>query len=282
MTINQLISKNSLKAVVVLTALSFFVFSCVKRNKIEATLTAEDTAPPTAEKISDKDYSKFSHSVPEHFETNCDSCHKREGSSLALNYSGHDSCISCHLNEFTNPKSGICAVCHDDLKVVPATMKTFPTRFREGFNMKFDHAAHLSETGCASCHQPQGAAQTIPSGINSHSQCFACHTSESNIGSCNYCHDLAPYQRTSASRTIFKAVFRHSDHQRSVGCTDCHTVKRGEPQSRQVAAPVAVQHFGAGGSISCRSCHNDRRAFGENDFANCKRCHGGSGFDMLP
>ncbi len=282
MRFDQLNLKITVKAVFLLAAISVFVFSCVKQNRIEVAITAKDTPEPFVQNISGKDFSKFSHTVPEHFKTSCDSCHKREGSSQILNYSGHNSCISCHLNEFTNPQSGICAVCHDDLKVVPATMKAFPTRFVEGFNMKFDHAAHLNETGCASCHQQRGASQSIPVNVNAHANCFACHTQESNIGSCNYCHDLAPYQRTQPNRTIFKAAFRHSDHQRSVACTDCHTVKAGAPQSRQVAAPVAVQHFGAGGSVSCRTCHNDRRAFGENDFANCKRCHSGSGFDMLP
>lgn len=282
MRFNRQNLKSSFKAFLVVTAISLFVFSCMKKNKLDVAITAKDTAPALPIKVSDKDYSKFSHSVPEHFETNCDSCHKREGSSLALNYSGHDSCVSCHLNEFTNPNSGICIVCHDDLKVIPATMKTFPTRFSEGFNMKFDHAAHINETGCASCHRPQGASQSIPIGIGSHSNCFACHTQEKNIGSCNYCHDLAPYQRTQPQRTVFKAAFRHSDHLRSVGCVDCHAVKAGAPQSRQVESPVAIQHFGAGGAVSCRTCHNDSRAFGENDFANCKRCHGGSGFDLLP
>jgi hypothetical protein len=193
------------------------------------------------------------------------------------------------LNEFTNPASGICTICHDGLKSVPATMRAFPARFNEGFNMKFDHAAHSSgagrpREGCAACHQPQGAAKSIPAGIGTHNTCFTCHTPESNIGSCNVCHETAPYRRTVASRTVFKAVFSHADHtgRQGVTCTECHTVRAGAPQSRQVAAPVAVQHFSAGGSVSCRTCHNDRRAFGEENFVNCKRCHGGPGFDMIP
>jgi c(7)-type cytochrome triheme protein len=287
----QLKSKNSIKILLILAALSVFVVSCIKQNadKTDVVITAKDRNLPTPVKISDKSYNTFSHSVPEHKEINCDSCHKREANSLKLDYSGHDSCISCHLNEFTNPESGICTICHDDLQKVPATMKSFPIRFNEQFNMKFDHAAHSQgagrpQAGCAACHQPQGAAQAIPVGINTHATCFTCHTPESKIGSCNYCHETAPYRRTVSTRTIFKAVFSHTDHtfRQGVNCNECHTVKAGAPQSKQVSTPVAVQHFESGGAVSCRTCHNDRRAFGEENFANCKRCHEGTGFDMLP
>lgn len=272
-----------------MAALSIFVVSCIKQAKTDVTITAKDKNPPPALKISDKDYSRFSHSVPEHDKIECDSCHKRESNSLALKYPGHDACISCHLNEYTNPQSGICAVCHDDLQQVPATMKSFPVRFNEGFNMKFDHAAHergagRPAAGCATCHQPRGAGKTIPAGINTHATCFTCHTPESNIGSCNYCHEMAPYQRTVPSSKLFKAVFSHKDHtfRQGVNCADCHTVKAGAPQSKQVGAPVPVQHFSSGGAISCRTCHNGSRAFGEENFTNCQRCHQGGGFDMIP
>jgi len=259
-------------------------------QKPELTITATDTnQPEAAQKISGKDHSAFSHDITEHKEISCDECHQRENDPLTLKYAGHDSCIKCHLSEFTDPGSGICVVCHDRLDTVPATMRPFPARFVEGFNMRFDHAAHAQGAGrppegCASCHRPSGAAQSIPAGINSHANCFTCHTPESSIGSCSVCHTLAPYQRTQPVSTIFKASFRHSDHtiRQGVNCADCHSVKAGAPQSRQVNAPAAVQHFSAGGSVSCRTCHNDRRAFGERDFANCKRCHTGAGFDMLP
>ncbi len=287
----QLKSKNSIKALLILAAFSIFIVSCLKQTseKTDITITAKDRNLPTVQQISDKNYDNFSHSVPEHKEINCDSCHKREDNSLTLKYSGHDSCISCHLNEFTKPESGICAVCHDNLQTVPATMKAFPAQFNEQFNMKFDHAAHNQgagrpQAGCATCHQPQGAAQSIPVGINSHATCFTCHNSESNIGSCNYCHETAPYRRTVANRTIFKAVFSHTDHtsRQGVNCAECHSVRAGTRQSTQVSLPVAVQHFAAGGSVSCRTCHNDSRAFGEKNFSNCKRCHNGTGFDMIP
>ncbi len=281
--------KNSIKLLLLLVAISVFVGSCIKQKKTDVVITAEDRNIPIAQTVSDKNYSRFSHSVAEHKEINCDSCHQRENNSTALKFPVHNSCISCHLNEFTNPESGICATCHDDLNKVPATMKAFPVRFKEGFNMMFDHAAHNSgagkpKQGCAACHKPSGAAQTIPAGIKTHSTCYTCHTPESNIGSCNVCHDLAPYRRTQPKSKLFKAVFSHSDHtsRQGVSCSECHTVRANAPQSKQVAAPVAVQHFPAGKTVSCQTCHNDRRAFGERDFANCQRCHTGGGFDMIP
>jgi c(7)-type cytochrome triheme protein len=280
-----------LKTALILAALTGLAVSCLKQNtqKADLTITGIDTNVPVTQTISGKKYDKFSHEVAEHKEISCDSCHQRESGSQALKYSGHDSCIKCHLSEFTNPESGICVVCHDKLDAVPVTMRPFPARFDEGFNMKFDHGVHSQGTarpaqGCAACHSVSGASQTIPADISSHANCFTCHTPESNISSCSICHTIAPYKRTQPVSTIFKASFRHSDHtaRQGVNCADCHTVKGGAPQSRQVTGPVAIQHFPANGQVSCRTCHNDSRAFGEKNFANCRRCHTGSGFDMLP
>jgi c(7)-type cytochrome triheme protein len=281
-------SKNSLKALLVLAALTAFAASCLKQQqKADVTVTGPETAEPDIIKTTNKDYSKFSHRIPEHKEQ-CDSCHKRNKDFKTLRFPGHDSCVRCHLTEFTNPESSICIMCHKDLKETPPTMNAFPTRFIEGFNMKFDHAAHSRgagrpQQGCAACHQPRGAAQSIPVGIGAHANCYTCHTPESNISACSVCHQLAPYRRTQPARTVFKAVFSHADHtsRQGVNCAECHSVIAGAPQSRQVTTPVAVEHQQVGG-VSCRTCHNDVRAFGENNFSNCQRCHTGSGFDMLP
>lgn len=280
----------TLKAIFVSVALAVFAASCFQQaRKAAPTITATNTNLPMTERISDKDYGAFSHSVPEHNEVNCDSCHQRESGAARLAFPGHDSCISCHMNAFTNTKSGICANCHTDVQTVPATMKAFPARFIEGFNMKFNHAAHMTgdarpPEGCASCHSPAGASQSIPSGISAHSTCYTCHTPESNVGSCSVCHTIAPYNRTPATSNVIKAVFRHSDHtpRQGVNCAECHTVRASATQSRQVSAPSAVEHVSAGEGVSCRTCHNDRRAFGDSNFSNCGKCHTGSGFKLLP
>lgn len=180
----------------------------------------------------------------------------------------------------------MCAICHDKLDADPPTVKAFPTRFREGFNMKFEHTSHDNgegrpAAGCAHCHAPAGAGKTIPVGIQAHNNCFACHTPESKIGTCNVCHELAPYSRTPPSRYVFRAVFTHGDHA-GVGCGDCHSVRPGR-QGQQVTNIVARQHDNS--PNSCATCHNGSRAFSGNDpmnFSSCARCHKGSGFDMLP
>lgn len=278
-----------IKVLLITAALALFVISCIKRARTDVTLTSTERQVPTAVEIGGKNYGTFSHSVPEHEKIDCDSCHRRTEGSASLEYPGHSSCIDCHLTQYTNPQTGMCSICHDDLQAVPATMKAFPASFNEDFTMKFDHGAHLTgagrpREGCASCHLPQGAARSIPVGIRAHNNCFTCHTPESDIGSCNVCHDTGAYRRTTPGRTVFKAAFSHNDHtaRQGVSCTDCHTVRAGAPRAGQVSAPVAVQHFSSGGAVSCRTCHNDRRAFGEANFANCRRCHTGAGFDLIP
>jgi c(7)-type cytochrome triheme protein len=39
-------------------------------------------------------------------------------------------------------------------------------------------------------------------------------------------------------------------------------------------------HFAPARVASCGACHNGTRAFGANDFANCKRCHIGNKFSF--
>lgn len=274
-----------IKLIVLLAAVAIFAVNCWKTDNSanNLTLTAVDNNTAESESISGKDYGKFSHAS--HEEIDCDSCHGREGTNLK--FAGHSSCIDCHMGEFVKSDSNICAICHTNSNTNPAELQSFPASFREGFNMTFDHAMHSRggakpPQGCAACHQPSGAARTIPAGISTHSQCFTCHTPESNLGACNTCHEIAPYSRVNRAKgAVLNFVFSHADHN-SVGCTDCHSPKWGAPQGSQITFPLAVQHFPKRNAITCATCHNDRRAFGERDFANCRLCHKSSGFDMLP
>jgi hypothetical protein len=278
-----------IKLVVLMAAIVIFAVNCWKTddsaNKVSLTLTGVDENTVESESIPGKDYGKFSHAVPEHEAIACDSCHAREGSKLK--YAGHASCIDCHMGEFVKSDSNICAICHTNSNTNPAELQAFPARFQEGFNMTFDHALHSKgdakpPQGCAACHGPQGASRTISAGISTHSQCFTCHTPESNIGSCNICHEIAPYARvTRAKSDVLNFAFSHADHN-SVGCADCHSAKADAAQGRQITFPIAVEHFARKNSITCATCHNDRRAFGERDFANCMLCHKRSGFDLFP
>ena len=284
--------KTFLKSFVVVCALAAFAVSCMRQqDKIPVTITASETPGAIPVRATDRSFKAFSHEIAEHKQFECASCHRREGKSTDLKYSGHDSCIGCHISQFTNPEQQtMCTICHGDMNAVPPTIHEFPTRFVEGFNMKFDHAAHdsgagLPREGCASCHEPAGAGRSIPIGVESHANCYTCHTPESKIGSCNVCHEIAPYRRTSPGRYVFRAVFSHREHSsaQGVNCDDCHSVRAGAAQGRQVTTIVAQEHSGAGNN--CASCHNGSRAFGGNDptnMATCGRCHTGSGFNMLP
>jgi len=286
--------KTFLKSVIVLTALAAVATSCLRQaDKEPVTITASETPEAIAVRASDKTFKEFSHSIPEHKQFQCNSCHRRESNAADdLKFAGHDSCVGCHISQFTNPEQQtMCVICHADMNATPPTMQEFPTKFQEGFNMKFVHAAHVSgegrpPEGCASCHEMSGAGKSIPIGVEAHATCYTCHTPEKKIGSCNVCHELAPYRRTSAGRIVFKAVFSHRDHSGAQGlnCADCHSVRAGGQQGSQVSTIAAQEHSG-GASNNCASCHNGSRAFGGNDptnMASCKRCHSGSGFDMLP
>lgn len=288
-------SKNILKAVVIFAVAVGFAASClVQSAKTPPKITASETPEPIAVKASTKTFEAFSHKIEQHKQFECASCHQRQGRSLDMDFAGHDSCIGCHLNQFTDRTlmdrdKVMCSICHDKLQANPPTMKAFPTRFIEGFDVKFDHGDHDNgagrpAAGCASCHQSAGPGKTIPAGFQAHNNCYGCHTAESKIGSCAVCHQLGSYQRTPQSRYVFRAVFRHDDHseRQGVSCAECHSVRPGAGQGRQVTNIVASEHDGPGNN--CASCHNGSRAFGGNgaDFSSCSRCHKGSGFDMLP
>ncbi|MEQ1642241.1 MAG: cytochrome c3 family protein [Pyrinomonadaceae bacterium] len=287
-------SKHILKLLLLLIAAAGFAASCIQQApRMPVTITSSSTPEPIAVKASDKTFKNFSHTIKEHKQFECASCHAREGRSLDMEFAGHESCVGCHISQFTSSgpttsdEPAMCTICHKDLDSVPPGMNEFPREFNESFNMKFDHADHDSgagrpPAGCASCHQSAGAGKTIPSGFRAHNNCYTCHTAESKIGSCSTCHEIAPYNRTQQSRYVFRAVFTHGDHG-SVSCADCHSVVARAPQGRQVTNITASQHNG--GTNNCVMCHNGSRAFGgngPNDFANCARCHKGSGFDMLP
>lgn len=279
------------KVLLFLGAAAFGAASCMQPgNRVDVTLTSSETPDPVAVRASDATFVEFSHTVPEHKKFECVSCHQREGKSRELEYTGHESCVGCHLSQFidnsvTTQNRAMCSICHSSLDSKEPPMKPFPTKFNEGFNMKFDHAAHdrgegRPPQGCASCHTPAGAAQTIPAGISTHNNCYTCHTPDSKVASCSVCHELAPYRRSVPSQYNFKAIFRHGDHtaRQGVSCDECHTVVAGAGQGRQVRNISVLQHRAAPGA-DCLSCHNGRRAFTGNDpfaVSTCTRCHTGS------
>ena len=239
------------------------------------------------------DFSKFLHNSPRHAALACADCHRRDNSTRP-NLPGHKACTDCHLPQFVTANQPMCAICHTDLNSQNPPVKSFPSI--RSFNAKFDHAQHNTgaarpASGCVACHTPasrRSAAMTIPAGFNAHGQCYTCHTSNAqsngrDIASCGVCHSQsARFFRTSTNARAFRASFSHATHgaRQRLGCADCHNLRAGLPQSRQVTAPSVSQHFNTTRAQSCMTCHNGRRAFGDADFNDCKRCHKAQTFRM--
>jgi c(7)-type cytochrome triheme protein len=243
-----------------------------------------------------RDYSRFLHTSPGHESRKCETCHVRQTNSSIPSFPGHKACTDCHLAQFVTPSLPLCAICHTNLEAQNPPLKAFPSSFTESFNMKFDHAQHNTgaarpQTGCAFCHTParRGVALNIPASLSAHNQCYLCHTSGArspvtgrDISSCATCHAQSTYVRTSTNARAFRASFSHADHgaRQRLSCADCHSLAPGFPQSRQVSVPRTAEHFSSARAQSCMTCHNGRRAFGDTDFNDCKRCHQGQTFRM--
>jgi len=226
------------------------------------------------------DYGKFQHSSRNHSRLPCLLCHRRDSNSSVPKIpaaSNHLPCAGCHAQQFSNSDSPICTICHTDVKT--GALKTFPRL--TSFIMKFDHSVHM-KTGsisCETCHRSSraGVAMSIPAGFNAHATCYRCHTPRAqangrDISSCGTCHKLGSYSRTPELAPAFRVSFSHAKHQR-VTCAECHQVRAGMPQRRQVTAPEALNHHATGRALSCMSCHNGKKAFGGDDFSVCVRCH---------
>ena len=246
------------------------------------------TAPPQSPQVQMQfpeglDYSKFQHSTAYHERLPCLLCHRRDSNAPVPKRPGaanHLPCAGCHVQQFAKAEGPICAICHTDVK--SGALKAFP-RLRS-FNAKFDHARHLNmrSVNCATCHRPLrgGVALSIPAGFSAHNTCYRCHTSGAqsggrDISSCGTCHQLGGYSRTPQFAQAFRVGFSHAKHEKT-SCNECHQIRAGMPQRRQVTQPQPLNHHATGRGQSCLTCHDGKRAFGGDDFAACKRCHTGA------
>lgn len=243
------------------------------------------------------DYSAFIHSSQRHASLACTSCHERGGdNSVTPRFPGHKACTNCHLAQFVTPAVPMCQICHTNVERGDPPLKAFPGRFNEAFNVKFDHAQHMTGNarprgGCNSCHDKpvlRGAALSIPVGLNAHNGCYSCHTPSSKsdsgreMASCGVCHDQKAFTRTSTNSRAFRFAFSHAKHgpRQRLACADCHSLTAGAPQSRQVSSPAAAEHFPLG-RMNCLTCHNGKRSFGGDlAFKDCRRCHTGQTFRL--
>jgi len=229
------------------------------------------------------DYSKFQHSSQNHARLPCLLCHRREGNASRPGLPGANShlpCAGCHAQQFSDSGSPICTICHTDVK--SGAVKAFPGM--KSFRVKFDHARHVNmdSVNCATCHSPArgGVALSIPVSFAAHNTCFRCHKPKAqsegrDISSCGTCHQLGGYSRTPVFTQAYRVSFSHSKHQK-VTCNECHQVRAGMPQRRQVTTPEPLNHHATGRGQSCMTCHNGKRAFGGDDFSVCTRCHKGA------
>lgn len=230
------------------------------------------------------DFYRFLHTNPAHTRMPCLLCHRRDDNSSRIGFpgkAGHTPCIGCHQQQFSAGSGApICTICHTNAE--NGALKRFPGL--QDFTMRFNHSRH-SGVNCSICHKSsrQGVAFSIPSGANAHTTCFQCHTASSanSMSSCSVCHESGRVVRTPETARAFQVNFSHARHTRAgMNCASCHSVQAGTARGRQVTAPVASMHFAPARVASCGACHNGTRAFGANDFANCKRCHIGNKFSF--
>jgi hypothetical protein len=243
------------------------------------------------------DYSKFLHTSQRHSSLACNSCHERTDNSATPRFPGHKACTDCHRSQFTTPAVPICVICHTDVSGNNPPLRSFPSTFKEPFNVRFDHAQHNTgsarpQRGCAGCHSSpvnRGAGLSIPTQLAAHNNCYTCHTPASKssagreIASCGVCHEQKAYRPTTTSARAYRYAFSHADHdaREKLACADCHKLTAGAPQTRQVSSPAAAEHFSTTRSPTCLSCHNGKRSFGGDlAFKDCRRCHSGPTFRM--
>lgn len=266
-------------------AFGYVFSSCSKpENKINdpiITTTKTPEAPPIPVIDPNQDFSKFLHSNAEHARLPCSLCHERKDNSATPKFSGHLPCAGCHTAQFADNKSSICTICHT--KPETGAMKPFPAL--QSFNVRFEHTTHIRRTNCASCHKPSGnaVAMSIPAGLTAHNSCFQCHSpgaisGEKKIDSCETCHQAGKFGGSVSawSAAFNKTPFSHAKH--NLNCATCHSTKSGAARGDQMTAPIAAMHFAPKNAQSCASCHDNKRAFGGTDFADCRRCHRGNNF----
>ena len=269
--VGRILYKHFVPTGLVVLVFSVLFLSLVRNSNVSASsLTELDPTP-----LLNKDYehsqdqninfSKFYHNNANHARLPCLLCHRREGTTakpVLPGAGGHVPCTGCHAKEFANSSSPVCTICHTNTQ--SGALKPFPAL--KSFNVKFDHSIHArgQKVSCATCHRPSrgGVAMTIPAGLNAHTTCYQCHAPRAkangrDISSCGTCHKPGGYSRTSTQAAAFKVGFNHAKHgaAQKLTCNECHNVRAGMPQRKQVTAPLALNHHAPGGTTSCASCH---------------------------
>ena len=222
----------------------------------------------SADEMEGVDFARFKHDSERHVTVPCLLCHQRNEESPQPKFSGHTPCIGCHAPQFKDNQHPICVICHTEQDT--KELKAFPAM--KSFKANFNHTQHFKETNCATCHKSEGGGgMNIPTRGEAHATCFQCHTTdrtvgEKNIGTCSTCHELGQPNRIVDRVENIGYNFDHANHSR-VGCNECHNAQGGNEMS---ALTIAMHNREPN---SCATCHNEKRAFGANDFTDCRRCH---------
>ncbi len=225
------------------------------------------------------DFTRFKHANPVHSQLPCLLCHVRNTNAPQPKRTGHLPCAGCHSAQFADSSHPICTICHTSSG--SAAVKGFPPL--RSFTVRFNHSTHIRRTNCVTCHKSaeRGVAMSIPSRSAAHTTCFQCHTagSSSRLSSCGTCHVAGRITSVSVSSKAYRVSFSHLKHS-SNNCSSCHQPLARAGRGRQMTAPLVSMHFARKGTASCGNCHDNKRAFGGEDFTDCKRCHKGNSFSF--
>ena len=233
-----------------------------------------------------QDYSKFLHSSQKHASLSCNDCHRRADNSARPSFPGHKACTGCHLGQFTTPNIPMCSICHQNVNGSDPPRKAFPDRFNENFNVKFDHAQHMTgaarpRNGCVSCHSGSVAARRGACRFRSECRLTTTVTVATprtrkptvatwRVAACATIRSLTRGLRRTQSPSAMLFVTMITATRQRLNCSDCHSYTRGLPQKRQVSSTRAQEHFPTGHN-TCATCHNGQRSFGGDlDFKGCR------------
>src|SRR5256885_9255570 len=147
------VKRRWLTLVVLLAVAVTLTLTIIAAGRVNAGTNAHGVHP--AAQGGDNHYANFLHDG--NHNQGCDTCHQRSrDQGIVPGWPYHDSCYKCHGALVNPPDTQFCGICHTDGDVDTGnpSRKAFPTKFKERFNMKFDHAQHnqggaLPKEGCA-------------------------------------------------------------------------------------------------------------------------------------
>jgi c(7)-type cytochrome triheme protein len=197
----------------------------------------------------------------------CSACHRNGNNEPSA--PSHDTCVSCHADDFASITPKICGACHQSTEAwrhLPADQRPLPT---SEFGAQLDHRVHPAP--CSSCHTLTTTTTELRP-ARGHSACITCHQAQAKprITECAACHvrGLAAQRMSqrSAAPWSTRTVFNHRSHAGAAPqapCSDCHTIAPTTGSTLDFPAPPKA---------ACARCHDGARAFSVTS-TQCRRCH---------